>query len=53
MTLAGANVASTRDMADIAKVHYWEVAVGNSADFIIFDADLIENIANAGRINKI
>jgi imidazolonepropionase-like amidohydrolase len=53
MTPAEAIVASTRDSAEIAKVNSGMVAVGKSADFIVLDANPLENIANTRRINKV
>jgi imidazolonepropionase-like amidohydrolase len=53
MTPAEAIVAATRDSAEIAKVNSGMVAVGKSADFIVLDANPLENIANTRRINKV
>lgn len=53
MTPAEAIVAATRDSAEIAKVNSGTVAVGKSADFIVLDANPLENIANTRRINKV
>jgi imidazolonepropionase-like amidohydrolase len=53
MTPAEAIVASTRDSAEIAKVNSGMVAPGKSADFIVLDANPIENISNTRRINKV
>src|SRR5262245_32506450 len=53
MTLAEAIVAATRDSAEIAKVNSGMVAVGRSVDFIVFDANPLENISNTRRINKV
>jgi imidazolonepropionase-like amidohydrolase len=53
MTPAEAIVAATRDSADIAKVNSGMVAADKSADFIILDANPLENISNTRRINKV
>ena len=53
MTPGEAIVAATRDSAEIAKVNSGTVAVGRSADFIVLDANPLEDIANTRRINKV
>jgi imidazolonepropionase-like amidohydrolase len=53
MTPAEAIVAATRDSAEIAKVNSGMVAVGKSADFIVLDANPLENISNTRRIDKV
>jgi imidazolonepropionase-like amidohydrolase len=53
MTPAEAIVAATRDSAEIAKVNSGMVAPGKSADFIVLDANPVENIANTRRIIKV
>jgi imidazolonepropionase-like amidohydrolase len=53
MTPSEAIVAATRDGADIAKFNTGLVAVGRNADFIVLDANPLENISNTRRINKV
>ena len=43
----------THDAAKIARVYSGAVAAGKSANFIILDANPLENIANTRRINKV
>ncbi|OFW01277.1 MAG: hypothetical protein A3I61_15375 [Acidobacteria bacterium RIFCSPLOWO2_02_FULL_68_18] len=50
MTPAEALVAATRDAADIARMNTGLVAPGRSADFIVLDANPLENISNTRRI---
>ena len=52
-TPAEAIVMATRDAADVAKIDTGMVAPGKSADFIVLDANPLENIANTRRINKV
>ncbi|OLC44957.1 MAG: hypothetical protein AUH43_17360 [Acidobacteria bacterium 13_1_40CM_65_14] len=46
-------VFATRDGADIAKVNTGVVAPGRNADFVVLDANPLENIANSRRITRV
>jgi imidazolonepropionase-like amidohydrolase len=46
-------VFATRDGAAIAKMNTGLVASGRNADFVVLDANPLENIANSRRINKV
>jgi imidazolonepropionase-like amidohydrolase len=46
-------VMATRDGAQVAKINTGMVAKGKSADFIVLDANPLDNIANTRRINKV
>jgi imidazolonepropionase-like amidohydrolase len=46
-------VFATRDGAEIAKVNTGMVAPGRNADFVVLDANPLENIANSRRINRV
>jgi imidazolonepropionase-like amidohydrolase len=53
MTPAEAITAATRDGAGIAKFNTGLVAAGRNADFIVLDANPLENIANTRRIDRV
>ncbi len=53
LTPAEAIVAATRDSAAAAHINTGMVAAGRNADFIVLDADPLENIANSRRYNKV
>ncbi len=46
-------VMATRDSAEVGRFNSGMVAVGRSADFIVLDANPLENIANTRRINRV
>jgi len=53
MTPSEVIVAATRDAADIARVNAGMVAAGRSADFVVLDANPLDNISNTRRISKV
>jgi imidazolonepropionase-like amidohydrolase len=53
MTPSETIVAATRDSAEIAHVNSGMVAPGKSADFIVLNANPLENIANTRQIDKV
>ena len=46
-------MAATRDGAEIAKFNTGLVAAGRNADFIVLDANPLENISNTRKIDKV
>jgi len=53
LTPAQAIIAATRDSAEAAHFNTGVVAAGKSADFIVLDANPLDNIANSRKINKV
>ena len=53
LTPMEAIVAATRDSAEMAHLNTGMVARGKSADFIVLDANPLENIANTRRIRSV
>ena len=53
LTPAEAIVAATRDSAQAARLNTGLVATGKYADFIVLDANPLENIANTRKINRV
>ena len=52
-TPAEAILMATRDAAEVARMNTGMVAIGKSADFIVLDANPLENIANTRRISQV
>lgn len=53
LTPMEAIVAATRDSAEMAHLNTGMVAPGKSADFIVLDANPLEDIGNTRKINKV
>src|SRR5689334_10727185 len=53
LTPMEAMVAATRDSADAAHINSGLIAARRSADFIVLDANPLDNIGNSRRINKV
>jgi imidazolonepropionase-like amidohydrolase len=53
LTPMEAIVAATRDSAAAAHINSGMVAAGRNADFIVLDANPLDNIANSRKINKV
>jgi len=53
MTPMEAIVAATRDSAAMAHLNTGLIASGKNADFVVLDANPLDNIANTRRINKV
>jgi imidazolonepropionase-like amidohydrolase len=53
LTPAEAIVAATRDSAAAAHLNTGMVAAGRNADFIVLDANPLDNIGNSRKINKV
>jgi imidazolonepropionase-like amidohydrolase len=53
LTPAEAIVAATRDSAQAAGINTGMVAAGKSADFIVLDANPLDDIANTRKISKV
>jgi imidazolonepropionase-like amidohydrolase len=53
LTPMEAIVSATRDSAEMAHLNTGMIAAGRNADFIVLDANPLDNIANSRRIDKV
>ena len=53
LTPSEAIVAATRDSAEAAHLNTGMIAAGRNADFIVLDANPLDNITNSRRIDKV
>jgi imidazolonepropionase-like amidohydrolase len=53
LTPMDAIVSATRDSAEMAHLNTGMISAGRNADFIVLDANPLDNIANSRKINKV
>jgi imidazolonepropionase-like amidohydrolase len=53
LTPMEAIVSATRDSAEMAHLNTGLIAIGKNADFVVLDANPLDNIANSRKINKV